>query len=68
MYGKVEYVLVEIIIIIFLNHLCHSVSCLFRVVFSYLGSSSDSSKLIPREPKDGGAWWAAVHGVARSRT
>ena len=24
--------------------------------------------LLPGKPMDGGAWWAAVHGVARSRT
>ena len=24
--------------------------------------------LLPENPMDGGAWWAAVHGVARSRT
>ena len=24
--------------------------------------------LVPGDPRDGGAWWAAVHGVARSRT
>ena len=24
--------------------------------------------LLPENPMDGGAWWAAVHGVAKSRT
>ena len=24
--------------------------------------------LLPGNPMDGGAWWAAVHGVAKSRT
>ena len=27
-----------------------------------------SSTLAWKNPMDGGAWWAAVHGVARSRT
>ena len=24
--------------------------------------------LLPENPRDGGAWWAAIHGVAQSRT
>ena len=28
----------------------------------------DSSPLAWKNPMDGGAWWAAVHGVAKSRT
>ena len=28
----------------------------------------DSSTLAWKNPMDGGAWWAAVHGVAKSRT
>ena len=27
-----------------------------------------SSTLVWKNPMDGGAWWAAVHGVAKSRT
>ena len=32
------------------------------------GMATPSSILAWRIPKDRGAWWAAVHGVARSRT
>ena len=28
----------------------------------------DSSVLAWKNPMDGGAWWAAVHGVVKSRT
>ena len=30
--------------------------------------ASHSSTLAWKNPMDGGAWWAAVHGVAKSRT
>ena len=30
--------------------------------------ATHSSVLCPENPRDGGAWWAAVYGVAQSRT
>ena len=33
-----------------------------------LASPSGSGCLSPENPRDGGAWWAAVYGVAQSRT
>ena len=30
--------------------------------------ATHSSVLVWRTPRDGGAWWAAVYGVAQSRT
>ena len=37
---------------------------------SYLGEGNGTplQYSCPENPVDGGAWWAAVHGVARSRT
>ena len=38
---------------------------------SYLGGEGDGTPLqysCLENPMDGGAWWAAVHGVAKSRT
>ena len=32
------------------------------------GNASHSSIFAWRNPRDGGAWWAAVYGVAQSRT
>ena len=32
------------------------------------GTETPSSILAYRIPKDRGAWWATVHGVAKSRT
>ena len=55
--------------------------CIFRDCFSlvsaYLGSFSRAYRrrqwhptpvLLPGKSMDGGAWWAAVHGVTKSRT
>ena len=32
------------------------------------GNGTPLQYCCPEKPMDGGAWWAAVHGVARSRT
>ena len=49
----------------------------FSLVSAYLGSFSRAYRrrqwhptpvLLPGKSMDGGAWWAAVHGVAKSRT
>ena len=32
------------------------------------GSGTPLQYSCPENPMDGGAWWAAVHGVAKSRT
>ena len=32
------------------------------------GNAAPSSTLAWKNPMDGGAWWAAVHGVTKSRT
>ena len=32
------------------------------------GSGTPLQYCCPENPMDGGAWWAAVHGVAQSRT
>ena len=38
----------------------------FTVTMRYMATHSSNSCL--ENPKDGGAWWAAVHGVAKSQT
>ena len=34
----------------------------------FVSSMAPTPGLLPRKPMDGGAWWAADHGVAKSRT
>ena len=40
----------------------------FAAHFLEKAMASHSSTLAWKNPMDGGAWWAAVHGVAKSRT
>ena len=43
----------------------------FNIVFKALygeGSGTPLQYSCLENPMDGGAWWAAVHGVAKSRT
>ena len=45
----------------------------FRIASSYTNSLGEGNGTplqycCPENPMDGGAWWAAVHGVAKSRT
>ena len=44
-------------------------SFLFRKHIKYgEGNGTPLQYSCPENPMDGGAWWAAVHGVAKSRT
>ena len=42
----------------------------FHFSLSYIGEGNDNPLhcSCPENPRDGGAWWAAVYGVAQSRT
>ena len=35
---------------------------------SHLTATAPTAVLVPANPMGGGAWWAAVHGVKKSRT
>ena len=45
------------------NHLCTVLSCFYGE-----GNGTPLQYSCLENPMDGGAWWAAVHGVAKSRT
>ena len=38
------------------------------IILSYEGNGTPLQYSCPDNPMDGGAWWAAVHGVAKSQT
>ena len=40
----------------------------FKVLFQLEGNGTPLQYSCLENPMDGGAWWAAVHGVAKSRT
>ena len=45
--------------------------CLFNVYAEYIireGNSNPLRRSCLENPRDGGAWWAAIYGVAQSRT
>ena len=41
---------------------------LFKFIWLLLGNGTPLQYSCLENPMDGGAWWAAVHGVAKSRT
>ena len=43
-------------------------SRMFRTITMLCVQTSHSRPFLATHPMDGGAWWAAVHGVAKSRT
>ena len=47
---------------------CHRVEIIQSVAFSGEGNGTPLQYSCLENPMDGGAWWAAVHGVAKSRT
>ena len=53
---------------IFACFLCRCIITLCFFFFSGEGSGTPLQYSCLENPMDGGAWWAAVHGVARSRT
>ena len=44
------------------------VNCLYVYTYSGEGNGAPLQYSCLENPMDGGAWWAAVHGVAKSRT
>ena len=51
----------------FLNYLFHHYICTFYTSYGE-GNGNPLQYSCLENPMDGGAWWAAVHGVARSWT
>ena len=49
-----------------IQYICFSLSDLLHCVWQANGTPLQYSRL--ENPVDGGAWWAAVHGVTKSRT
>ena len=45
---------------------------IFKNLFILIGGGESNGTPLQRSclenPRDGGAWWAAVHGIAKSRT
>ena len=49
--------------------LIHTHTHKHTITFSFEeGSGTPLQYSCPENPMDGGAWWAAVHGVAKSQT
>ena len=61
-----RWVLAVMLVVGFINHLYHVQEFFFLKVGEGNGSPLQCSCL--ENPRDGGAWWAAVYGVAQSRT
>ena len=61
-----RWVLAVMLVVGFINHLYHVQEFFFLNVGEGNGSPLQCSCL--ENPRDGGAWWAAVYGVAQSRT
>ena len=49
------------------HHLDHSINILLYLIYGK-GNGTPLQYSCLENPMDGGAWWAAVHGVTKSRT